>query len=155
MTGEILLGRLVTGIGHGKRFTRLDWARRQFVDKLGIDPFPGTINMIVEAADSVRVWNRLKGTPGVRIENPNDGPHDCDARCYPVSIDGRIEAAIVVPEVPNYSPVQIEVIAAVGVREALAVDDGDSLKLEIRQPRQQLPNSQAAVACGSYGRKET
>ena len=43
MTGEELLGRLATGSGQGKHFTRLDWAREQFLDKLGIDPFPGTM----------------------------------------------------------------------------------------------------------------
>jgi CTP-dependent riboflavin kinase len=71
-------------------------------------------------------------TPAIRIDNPNDGPHDCDARCYPVSIDGRIDAAIVLPEVAGYSPAQIEIIAAMGVRDALDIDDGDSLRLEIR-----------------------
>jgi CTP-dependent riboflavin kinase len=132
MREETLLGRIATGIGQGKHFTRLDWARQQFLSKLGIDPFPGTVNLIVEDSDSMSVWNRLKGTPGVRIANPNDGPHDCDARCYPVSIDGQIDAAIVLPEITGYSPVQIEIIAAVGVRDALGVDDGDSLRLAIR-----------------------
>jgi CTP-dependent riboflavin kinase len=131
MSGE-LLGRLATGGGQGKHFTQLDWVRQQLLDKLGIDPFPGTINMIVDDSESMKVWNRLKGTPGVRIVNPNDGPHDCDARCYPVSIDGQIDAAIVLPEVAGYSPVQIEIIAAMRVRDALSIVDGDSLRLEIQ-----------------------
>jgi CTP-dependent riboflavin kinase len=129
---ERILGRLATGSGQGKHFTRLDWARQQFSEKLGIDPFPGTINLIVDDSESMKVWNRLKTRPGVRIDNPNDGPHDCDARCYPVSIDGQIDAAIVLPEVPGYSPAQIEIIAAMGVRDALDIDDGDSLRLEIQ-----------------------
>jgi CTP-dependent riboflavin kinase len=132
MSGEELLGRLATGRGRGKHFTQLDWAREQFLAKLGIDPFPGTINLIVDDPESIKVWNRLKGTPGVRIDNPNDGPHDCDARCYPVSIDGQIDAAIVLPEVAGYSPVQIEIIAAMRVRDALSIVDGDSLRLEIQ-----------------------
>jgi len=132
MSGEELIGRLVTGRGRGKHFTQLDWAREQFLDKLGIDPSPGTINLIVDDSESRKVWDRLKGTPGIRIDNPNDGPHDCDARCYPVSIDGQIDAAIVVPEVAGYSPVKVEIIAARGVRDALGIADGDSLRLEIR-----------------------
>jgi len=132
MSGEKLLGRVATGSGHGEYFTRLDWARQQFLDKLGIDPFPGTLNLIVEDPGSTDIWNRLKGTVGVRIENPNSGPHDCDARCYPVSINGQIDAAIVLPEVARYSAVKIEIIAAKGVRDALGVDDGDTLRLEIR-----------------------
>ena len=127
-----LHGQLCTGVGQGKHFTRLEWARQQFMDKLGIDPFPGTINLIVDDPASMKVWNRLKGTPGVRIDNPNDDPHDCDARCYPVSIEGQIDGAIVLPEVAGYSPLQIEVIAAKRVRDVLGIEDGDSLKLEIQ-----------------------
>jgi CTP-dependent riboflavin kinase len=133
MPGEQLLGRLTTGIGQGQHFTQRDWARQQFIDKLGIDPFPGTINLIIDDSESMKVWNRLKDAPGIRIDNPNDGPHDCDARCYPVSIDGQIDGAIVLPEVAGYSPLQIEVIAAKRVRHVLGIKDGDSLRLEILQ----------------------
>ena len=129
---QSLKGRIATGSGRGKHFTQLDWARRQFADQLGIDPFPGTLNLVVEDVESIDVWHRLQKTPGARIENPNDGPNDCDARCYPVTIDGRIDAAIVLPEVAGYSPAQIELIAAVCLRDALYFDDGDSLRLEIR-----------------------
>lgn len=127
-----LIGRVASGRGEGQRFTQLDWAREQFTEKLGIDPSPGTLNLIVDEPESAEIWNRLKSTPGVRIENPNDGPHDCDARCYPVSVGGQIDAAIVLPEVPGYSAVKVEVIAAVGIRSALGVEDGNQLSLEIQ-----------------------
>ncbi len=127
-----LLGRLASGIGQGRHFTRLDWARTQFIDKLGIDPYPGTVNIIVDDPDATPVWVRLKRTAGVRIENPNDGPHDCDARCYRVSIQGRIDAAIVLPEIEGYPPAQVEMVAAANVRDALAIEDGDPVRIEIR-----------------------
>ena len=127
---EKICGHLATGVGRGKHFTRLDWARQQFIDKLGIDPFPGTINVIVDDLESMSVWRQLKNTPGVRIDNPNRGPHDCNARCYKVSIEGQVDAAIVLPEVSDHSTNQIEVIAEIGVREALSLNDGDPLILE-------------------------
>lgn len=130
---EALLGRLATGIGQGRIFTRLDWARAQFIDKLGIDPYPGTVNVIIDDPDAITVWVRLRRTEGIRIDNPNDGPHDCDARCYPVTIEGRIAGAIVLPEVENYPPAQVEVIAAVGVREALDIEDGDPVRLDVER----------------------
>ena len=132
MVEDRLIGRVASGRGEGQRFTQLDWAREQFTEKLGIDPSPGTLNLIVDEPEFAEIWNRLKSTPGVRIENPNDGPHDCDARCYPVSVDGQIDAAIVLPEVPGYSAVKVEVIAAVGLRSTLDIEDGDRLSLEIQ-----------------------
>ena len=131
-TGQIIRARLASGVGQGKYFTRLDWARRQFIGKLGIDPFPGTINLIVDDAESRSVWVRLTGMPGVRIENPNGGPNDCDARCFHVAIEGQVDAAIVLPEVTGYPPNQIEIIAPICVRDALGIDDGDWLSLENR-----------------------
>lgn len=131
MRGESIGGRLATGIGQGRHFTRLEWARAQFTAKLGIDPYPGTINVIVGEPEQLAVWTQLKDLPGVRIDNPGDGPFDCDARCYPVSIEGRIAGAIVLPEVGGYPPGQIEIIATVGVRDALGIADGDIVRLVI------------------------
>lgn len=131
MQGQRIKGKLASGIGQGRHFTRLDWARQQFMERLGIDPYPGTVNVIVEGGDDEAVWARLKATPGIRIDNPNDGPFDCDGRCYRVAIEGRIPAAVVFPEVDGYPANQIEVIAAVGVREALRIADGDAVTLVI------------------------
>lgn len=132
MRGSSITGRLTTGIGQGRHFTRLDWARQQFIGRLAIDPFPGTINVTIDAPQQLAAWAALKATPGIRIDNPNDGPYDCDARCWLVSIEDRIEAAIVLPEVVGYAANAIELIAAVCVRDTLGVADGDMLRLTIR-----------------------
>lgn len=132
MKGERLIGRLATGIGMGKTFTRLDWARTQFVERVGIDPFPGTVNVIVDDPDSMPVWMRLKRTDGIRMDNPGSGPHDCDAKCWRVSIGDRFDGAIVFPLVDGYPPAQVEVIAAVGLRDALDIEDGDTVVLTLK-----------------------
>ena len=135
MSAETLVGRLATGIGQGEHFTRLDWARAQFIGRLGIDPYPGTVNMIVDDPNSMPVWVRIKRTPGIRIDNPGDGPHDCDARSYPVTVAGSIEGAIVVPEVDNYPSAQVEIIAYISVRAALGIEDGDPVQIVLKRQR--------------------
>jgi CTP-dependent riboflavin kinase len=132
MSAKLIKGRLATGIGQGRHFTRLDWARRQFIDKLGIDPFPGTVNLLIEDPADLESWRRFRESPGIRIDNPGNGPHDCDARCYPIRLAGRIDAAIVLPEVEGYPANQVEVIAALNVREALCAADGDEIEFEVR-----------------------
>lgn len=131
MKGDVLIGRLATGIGMGKTFTRLDWARKQFMEKVGIDPFPGTINVIIDDPESMPVWVRVKRTDGIHMDNPNDGPHDCDAKCWRVSIEGKIDGAIVFPLVDGYPAAQVEVIAETGVRDALDIEDGDTVTLTL------------------------
>ena len=136
MRGEKLLGRLATGIGMGTTFTQLDWAKAQFIERVGVDPYPGTINVIVDDPESLPVWVRLKQTDGIHMDNPNDGLHDCDAKCWPViiDIDGSepIDGAIVFPLVDGYPPSQVEVIAAIGVRETAGIEDGDDVALILK-----------------------
>ena len=132
MRDEQLIGRLATGIGMGRSFTQLPWAKEQFVERVGVDPFPGTIIVIIDDPESMPVWVRLKQTDGIPMENPNDGPHDCDAKCWRVSINGKIDGAIVFPVVPDYPNAQVEVIAPVGVRDTLGIEDGDDVTLTIR-----------------------
>ena len=133
MMGDVLSGRVASGVGQGVFFTGLGWAREQFAAKLGIEPFPGTFNMVIDDPDAMTSWVRLKRTAGVVIENPGDGPHDCDARCYPVTVAGSIEGAIVVPEVDNYPSTQVEIIADISVRAALGIEDGDPLEIVLKR----------------------
>jgi len=129
---ERLRGRVSSGTGQGRHFTGLGWARAQFIEKLGIDPFPGTLNLIIDNPDSKAAWEALNSEPGIRIVNPGGGPNDCDGRCYPVFVDGQA-AAIVVPEVDGYPDDKVEIIAPSGLREALGMIDGDEITVDIRQ----------------------
>lgn len=118
-------GRVAPGKGVAVGFTTADWARRAFISLVGIDPYPGTLNLVVEEGADLAAWTRLRATPGLRMAAPD--PAWCDGRLYRVSLPTGIAAAIVMPEVASYDPRQVELIAAVRLREALALDDGDVL----------------------------
>jgi CTP-dependent riboflavin kinase len=124
--GVRLVGRVARGQGEGAMFTRLDWARAAFVARLGIDPFPGTLNLVPEDAAA---WSAVRATPGILIPAPD--AKFCNARAWRVRLAGRVDGAVVVPEVPGYPDDKIEIIAAVGLRAALGLADGDVLALEV------------------------
>jgi len=126
MMTATLRGRVASGQGEGASFTAIPWARAAFVARLGIDPFPGTLNLVPEDAAA---WAALRATPGIRI--PAGAPGFCDARAWRVRVAGRHDAAIVVPEVPGYPDDKIELIAAVGLRVALGLIDGTLVALEV------------------------
>jgi catechol 2,3-dioxygenase-like lactoylglutathione lyase family enzyme len=130
-------GKVSSGAGKGQHFTRLDWARAQFVDKLGIDPYPGTLNLIVEDQGSQAAWSALRDGPGIRIENLKSGSGDCQARCYRVQVAGCPDAAIVLPEVGAYPENEVEIIAPIALRNALGIKDGDEIVLQVSQSEQQ------------------
>ncbi len=125
-----LSGRVTAGRRQGALFTQLDWARTAFISLLGIDPFPGTLNVKIEDADVLRQWQELKTHTGSPVLPPPDSEF-CRARCYSVLVAGRVRAAIVYPEVPDYPEDQLELIAPVSLRESLSLKDGDRLELEV------------------------
>jgi CTP-dependent riboflavin kinase len=131
MTVESLLftGRVASGKGEGARFTRARWARDAFIARVGIDPFPGTLNLRVEDPEARAVWARIRGSPGIHLPAPDPGW--CDARLFPVTVAGREPGAIVLPAVAAYPDDQVEIIAAVGLRAALRLEDGDSVEVAV------------------------
>lgn len=127
-----LMGQVMTGLGQGASFTQLDWVRQQFLTRLGIDPHPGTLNLHLDQPVDRERWAGLKGEAHRQIIPPD--PTWCQAGGFPVRIAGRVPGAIILPDVPDYPETQLELIAALPLRQELALMDGDSLTLEISQP---------------------
>ena len=105
---EPIRGKVSSGANKAQYFTQLDWARAQFIEKLDIDPFPGTLNLVLDDANSKVAWSALRDTPGVRINKPDGNADHCEARCYRVRLAGRVDGAIVLPEVGSDLQNQIE-----------------------------------------------
>ena len=125
MSAWSFTGRVVRGLGQGAAFTQLEWARAQFLANIGIDPYPGTLNLSVVAAEALVAWEAVRSDPGTTIRPPPG--QGCTARCHPVRIGNRLPGAVVVPEVPGYAPDRVELIAAVSLRDELVLQDGDEL----------------------------
>ena len=128
-TGVTIKGIVVSGIGQGKVLVKFDWVEKQIISKLGFVPFAGTLNLKISDPASLAAFSAVKTGPAIIIEPPN--PEYCEGRIYRVLVDGRIEAAIVWPCVPNYPEDVAEIIAPVNLRDALKVADGDSVSLKL------------------------
>jgi CTP-dependent riboflavin kinase len=128
-----LTGTVRRGLGEATGFTGLDWVRRAFRDQLGIDPHPGTVNLALETEAARAAWEQIQRSAPIVIHPPD--PAFCDAHCYPARIVGRdgapLDAAIVIPQVPGYPTDQVELIAAVGVRDALDLAEGDAVTVAV------------------------
>lgn len=123
----LLRGPLVEGLGEGQRFLTMDWVRQRFRSLLGIDPYPGTVNIRLESEEHRAALARLRSAPGIPI--PPE-PGFCPATAYRATIldpagGEGLPATIVIPHVPGYPADQVELVAAVNVREALGLTTGD------------------------------
>ncbi len=127
-----LSGRVVTGIGQGAGFTELKHAKKQFLDKLGIDSWPGTLNLKLEDEVALADWQSVRNGDGINISAP-DG-NNCHARSYPVHINNQVAGAIIFPEISDYPADQVEIIASVSLRRHLSLNDGDRIRVDVIDP---------------------
>lgn len=97
--------------------------------KLGIDPYPGTLNLDITEVEDLRKLKEIKKRKGIEIVPPDD--KYCAATCFPVLIGGKINGALIIPQVPDYPESKVEIIASVKVTEALSLETGDMVRIEI------------------------
>lgn len=124
----LLEGEACTGMGEGAGFTRLEWVRREFLAKLGFEPYPGTFNMHMSGPDWEEARRVMAREAGIVIMPE---PGFCAAKCFHVVVAGRITGAVVFPEIAGYPPDKFEVISAVPMRQTLGVSDGDRIAVSI------------------------
>lgn len=139
MAAVTIRGIVASGLGQGAGFTRLDWVREASLGLVGIDPYPGTLNLQLRSTQDLWSWARVRGGPHLTLEPPSE--EFCRASLYPVRVAGRFPAVVVLPRVAGYAPDRVELVAAVGLRTALGLQDGDRLVVEWRA----VPPLQAVI----------
>jgi HAD superfamily hydrolase (TIGR01549 family) len=122
-------GEIYSDLGEAKYFTQIDWVREEFINKLNIDPYPGTLNIRVKNSEDLKKLKYLREKSGIEI--PPRAQGFCTAKGFKVIINGRIEGAIILPHVSDYPIEKLEIISPVSIKEALKVKDGDMLSLKI------------------------
>jgi CTP-dependent riboflavin kinase len=124
----LLAGEACSGLGEGAAFTRLEWVRREFLARLGFEPYPGTFNLRMAGPEWEEARRVMARKAGIAI-TPEAGY--CAAKCFHVVVGGCITGAVVFPAVAGYPADKFEVVSAVPVRQALGVSDGDSVAVSI------------------------
>ncbi len=125
-----LVGEVVSGMGEGKYYISLDGYVEQFVEKLGYEPFPGTLNLSLDD-ESTRRRAALENVEGTLIEEwENEERTFGAATCYEASIDG-VEAHVIRPHRSHYPDETLEVIAPIKLRDELGIDYGDDVTVEV------------------------
>ncbi|WP_299269138.1 CTP-dependent riboflavin kinase [Halorientalis sp.] len=132
-----LQGFVTSGMGEGRHYISLPGYMEQFIEKLGYEPFAGTLNVDL-TEESVRARAGMASLEPVTIEGWEDdertyGP----AFCYPASVevgDSIYEPAhVIAPERTHHDEDQLEVIAPEKLREALGLDDDDEVTINVTE----------------------
>lgn len=119
-------GKVFSSRGEGKKFLELPWVKKQIEQKLGFTPYAGTLNLRL-SAESIEHKELLKKACPIEIV-PAEGYYS--GKLFKAFI-GKLECAIVVPEVPGYPKEILEIIAAVNLREMLQLKDQEEVTIAV------------------------
>ena len=124
----VFTGRIVSGLGEGKYYTAHPGYQKQFQDKLGFTPYPGTLN--VEIPPEERNKLRLLRTGGIALDEFHMDNRTFGAViCYKATING-VKAAIVLPTRSHYTAI-LECISPYHLKDKLHLTDGDTVEVTV------------------------
>jgi riboflavin kinase len=128
-TKVVFKGKLISGMGEGKYYTRQKGYADQFEKQLGFVAYPGTFNVEIEYIERNKL-RLLRNCGGILInefqaENRTFG----SVVCFKATINGY-EGAIVLPKRSHYAIV-LECISPYFLREKLKLHDGDEVEVVV------------------------
>ena len=124
-----IVGKVATGLGEGEYYLKQKEYKSQLVNKLGYEPFEGTLNLEVTEADLVKL-EMLPTSKKIHIEGfKTEGRTFGAATCIPVKI-ADVDCTIVLPQRSHHVKV-LEIISAHYLRDKLTLKDGDELTVTI------------------------
>jgi len=116
-------GKVVAGLGEGQYYISLDGYRNQFLEKLGFEPYPGTLNLQLKEPFGQHEAYAIK------IDGFKDAARTFGGgKCYAIRIGG-VKGAIIRPDRSSYPLNLVEIIAPVNLRKTLGLKDGDEVEV--------------------------
>ena len=127
-----LEGTVFTGLGEGAYYISQEHYRKQFIEKLGFDPYPGTLNLKLTTDYDTKARDELEAYPAVEVEGfMSEDRTFGSVKCYPVIIKNQVKGALISALRSHYDASVLEIIAPVPLRKRLKLKDGYKVKVEV------------------------
>ena len=128
-------GKVVSGMGEGAYYMSLEGYRKQFKEKLGYEPYAGTLNIRLIDQIFMNARRELGKQLSIFINGFSDGTRTYGwVKCYRAVInDGTVSnAAVLVLERTHYDDSMLEVISPESIKQATGITNGDRVKVQVQ-----------------------
>jgi riboflavin kinase, archaea type len=127
-----LEGTVFTGLGEGAYYISKPDYKKQIMEKMGFEPYPGTLNVKLNSDYDIKTRKDLEAYPALDVMGfQNETRTFGLVKCYPAIIGGTVKGALVTALRSHYDASVLEIIAPVCLRKQLGLKDGNKVKVEI------------------------
>ena len=127
-----LEGILFSGLGEGAYYVTRDGYRKQFIEKLGFDPYPGTLNLKLTSDYDMKTRSELETYPAIEVQGfKNETRTYGPVKCFPAIINNKVKGAVLSAMRSHYNSSVLEIISSDYIRSKLKLKDGNKVKVEI------------------------
>ena len=127
-----LEGTLFSGLGEGAYYVTKEGYRKQFIEKVGFDPYPGTLNLKLTTEYDIKSMSELETYPAVELAGFKNETRTYGAvKCYPAIINNKVKGAVIFALRSHYDSSVLEIISPMYLRSRLKLKDGHKVKVEI------------------------
>jgi riboflavin kinase len=118
-------GKIVSGSHEGTYFMSQKIYQDKFQEKLGFQPYPGTLNLEVKPGDVQKI--RDLQDIGIITGEGRFG----DVKFIRSTLNQNVDGALIFPVKTHHPPEILEFIASQNIRKSLKLEDGDQVTLTI------------------------
>ncbi len=127
-----IVGTVFSGLGEGAYYVSMKGYKKQFLAKLGFEPFAGTMNLRLDSPVYRKVRRDLETMKGIHIDGFKDGKRTFGgAECFRATLNGKVEGAVLVIERTIHDDTVLEIISPVNLRKQFRLKDGDPVTVTI------------------------
>ena len=127
-----LNGVLVAGMGEGKYYMSLKGYTKQFRDKIGYVPFPGTLNVKLDKKEQIESLRQLTNLDGTKIDGFSDGKRTYGwVKCFSCRINDKVDAQLILLERTHHDLSTIEIISKLEIRKKLGLKNGSAISIRV------------------------
>jgi riboflavin kinase len=125
-------GVVFSGFGEGAYYVTKSGYKDQFLEKLGYQPYPGTLNVKLRTVADIKARAGLEQMPSPIIKGFKNGERTYgDVKFFKVLINERVSGALLLIHRTHYGQDVLEIVSKEPLRKVLALKDGDLVQLKI------------------------
>jgi len=127
-----LKGTLVSGMGEGAYYMSLKGYTKQFKEKIGYVPFPGTLNVKLSKKEHIETVSQFYNRDCILINGFSDEKRTYGwVKCFNAKLNNLIDCELVILERTHHDNSVIELISKINIRKTAKLKDGSNLTIKI------------------------